>query len=398
MTPREVGPRGRLIAAGVLMSTASVLGGLLVLVAPAVHRRANEPAVAEVMPTAPENLGWAGPEVAEAAWRQIGQSFPKFEIRNPRDDNRHKRVVHWDATRAVHSGDHNPTVRQLIGDCVGAGHKHVVEYLLAIQLARDGIGEWKSVYLPYHYAMGRNHPECGNGRIRGPDGSVGSWQAQAILLGGFIPEDTPGLEPYSRSVVRRWAVRMPAPEYQEIGRQHLVRTVARVTTAAEVRDAICNGYPVVICSDWGGLMRPPTVDGRLVNRKADKWMHCMCIIGYDGSVGEPLWYILNSWGSDAHGRPPDDSPPGGFWVHEKDVNYIVRQGDSFAFSDAEGFPSQDWLIIKAVAEARARRSKNAEMPVDQRATFARAARRGDRGLPAQAAGSADDVMPDFSEN
>lgn len=287
-------------------------------------------------------FGWAGPEVAREEWRKIGASFPKFDLpENP--ENRNKRVVLWEFTKRINGGRHLPTVRQLIGDCVGAGAKQAVDYLQCVSIAQGGlIADFRPVYLPYHYATGRNAPECGNGRIRGPDGSLGSWQAKALELYGVIPADFDGLPDYSSSVVRSWATRMPSGEYVTEGKLHLVRSAARVTSADQVRDAICNGYPVTIASDWGGMMRPPTKDGRLVNRKSDTWMHQMCIVAYDGETGsEPYWYILNSWGENAHGSPPDDAPPGGFWVTEKDVAYIVRQGDSFALSDLQGFPPRD---------------------------------------------------------
>jgi hypothetical protein len=68
----------------------------------------------------------------------------------------------------------------------------------------------------------------------------------------------------------------------------------------------------------------------------------MCLIGYDGATGrEPYWYVINSWGDSAHGTPPDGAPPGGFWIRAKDLAYILRQGDSFAWSNFAGFPSQD---------------------------------------------------------
>ena len=93
-------------------------------------------------------------------------------------------------------------------------------------------------------------------------------------------------------------------------------------------------------------MRPPIKEGRLVNRRATTWMHQMCIVGYDGeSASQPYWFVLNSWGDDAHGTPPDDAPPGGFWIGRKDVDFIVRQGDSFALSQFDGFPAQDWVIL-----------------------------------------------------
>lgn len=301
----------------------------------------------------PRNLmGWAGQDKAKEEWQRIRHLFPKFGIRGAQKDNAKRRVALWDASKLV-TGDSIPNFRQLIGDCVGAGAKHAVDYLQCSAIVQGAWHQFRPVYEPYHYATGRNAPECGNGRIRGPDGSLGSWQARALQLYGVIPADLPGLEPYSESVIRRWAVRMPEKRWIDVGKMHLVRTAAMVTTAEEVRDAVCNGYPVTIASNWGGLMRPPVKNGKLVNRRSGTWAHQMCIIAYDGTGDEPLWYVLNSWGPHAHGDPPDDSPPGGFWIAKHDVDYIVRQEDTFALSAMEGFPANDWDIALEWHRAKA---------------------------------------------
>lgn len=301
--------------------------------------------------------GWAGPEVAAQALAEVQArgALSPFVIRGAAEDNAKKRVVLWDASTAI-LGEHLPTFRQVVGDCVGAGAAQAVNYLQLSQMYIRGPpydrGGFRAVYEPYHYACGRNAPECGDGRLnRGREpwsGSVGSWQAEALRLYGVIPADEPGLDEYGPSVIKRWAVRMPDRRWIDIGRLHLVKTIAQVTNADQIRDAICNGYAVTIASDWGGDMRPRTIDGRLVNRRSGSWAHQMCVIGYDGATGrEPYWYILNSWGPDAHGTPPDGAPPGGFWVTRRDIDYIARQGDSFALSNHDGFEAADWVIIRA---------------------------------------------------
>lgn len=297
----------------------------------------------------PGLCGWAGQEEAAAAWAKLGPKFAKFQIRGVAQDNTKKMALLWDAVRIVNDGKHLPTFRQEIGDCVGAGAKQAMDYLQCVEMVRTGESEFKPVYSPYHYACGRMAPDLGAGKIRGPDGSVGSWQAEALVRYGVLPADLPGLEPYSGAVIRKWATRMPSREWIDAGRKHLVQSAAQVKTPEEVRDAIVNGYPVTIASDVGFMMQPPAKDGRLVNSRRGSWAHQMCVIGYDGATGqEPYWYILNSWGADAHGKPPDESPPGGFWVRKADMAAIVRQGDSFALSQFQGFPVQDWVVLTSL--------------------------------------------------
>lgn len=66
-----------------------------------------------------------------------------------------------------------------------------------------------------------------------------------------------------------------------------------------------------------------------------------CFIGVDDDRARPGLYCMNSWGADAHGPPADSAPPGGFWVDADVVTKMLRERDSFAYSQFEGFPEQD---------------------------------------------------------
>ena len=93
-------------------------------------------------------------------------------------------------------------------------------------------------------------------------------------------------------------------------------------------------------------------------------MHQMCFIGYDPNNGNPGVYCLNSWGANAHGVSPDGAPPGGFWVDKATVSRMVKQGDSFAYSEFQGFPkNDDWnldfLLMRGVRNANSDRGINA---------------------------------------
>ena len=109
-----------------------------------------------------------------------------------------------------------------------------------------------------------------------------------------------------------------------------------------MRDALQNYYPVTIASDWGGRMRCPVVEGVLLNERRTTWMHQMVVVGWQDhpKLGE-LFYVLNSWGDSAHGDDPAGGPPGGFWVKAREIDYITAQGDSWAFSQFNGFPAQE---------------------------------------------------------
>ena len=71
----------------------------------------------------------------------------------------------------------------------------------------------------------------------------------------------------------------------------------------------------------------------------------MMVRGID--MGDSKARIENSWGSDLWSNQPDGAPPGGFWVSERDINRILGQDDSWAFSQFDGFPAQklDHLLL-----------------------------------------------------
>jgi len=284
--------------------------------------------------------GWAGPEAVEQAQEIVG-AMPAFRIEGIKRDNERANVRLWTFAKEVNGGEHLPNVAQQVGDCVSWGAANAVNYLAAVQIARDfQHSEFHAAFPPYIY--GTSRVQVGGGRLGGGDGSVGAWAAEAVRVYGVLAADYDGVPEYSGVLARKWGRRGPPDHFIDYAQQFPVKTVAKVRSADDVRDAICNGYPVTIASNWGGKMQPNVIDGRLVNKRAGRWNHQMCVIGYDGKTGkEPYWYILNSWGRNAHGTPPDDAPPGGFWVREDDIDYIVRQGDSFAFSGFEGFPAQE---------------------------------------------------------
>ena len=298
-------------------------------------------------------MGWAGEAEAAKARSELKGRFKQFKISGqPQASSAGKVVKLWDAAKLVNGGEHLPTLRQEIGDCVAFGYTAALQYLQCVAIANGAADEYHPIFPPYHYACGR--VIIGRGQIRGPDGSVGSWQADAVQEYGCIPATAGGLPEYSGQVARQWATRKPADEYMKIGREHLVKSAAPINSYAEARDALANGYPVPVCSNRGFEMRARASGGKHWGTPSGQWAHCMCFIAVDDTVdcpsfaggGKGALYLLNSWGPDAHGAPADDAPPGGFWVSAKVADQMLKQDDSFALSNFTGFPAQDlqWVI------------------------------------------------------
>lgn len=237
------------------------------------------------------------------------------------------------------AGAYPATIAQQDGDCTAWGGRHAIQATLGAQIVAGGAYEFHTIYPPFLYGAGR--VLILKGRIRGA-GCTGAAIAQAAQKYGVLRWDEPGLPAYSRAISQQWGLQGPPQQWLDLAAKHKVATVARMQLAGDVRDAICNGYGVTIASNFGTKTIRPR-DGRMVAVWNDSWAHQMCIDAYDGSSasGTRYYHVQNSWGPQAHPAPIDDSPAGGFWIVEADVERIVRQNDTWAFSAFDGFPAQE---------------------------------------------------------
>jgi hypothetical protein len=255
----------------------------------------------------------------------------------------------WEYAKAINGGQHFPTFRQQVGDCVANGAANAVNYLQAVQIGRDNPdAEWRSACRQWIYGVSRTAKDLGDGKLGRGDGSVGSWAAKGCERYGILADDHDGVPAYSGQIAREWGVRPGPPQkFFAVAKEFCVRSTAVCKTYADVRDALANGYPVTIASNVGFQMQPVVRDGKHWGKRAGNWNHQMCLIGIDDTAKSPFdgktgaAYCLNSWGDSAHGQPADDAPPGGFWIDRTTIERIVGQGDSWAYSNFDGFPLRD---------------------------------------------------------
>lgn len=253
-----------------------------------------------------------------------------------------KRMMLFEIVRKVNGGD-IPNIAQLIGDCVSWGAKHALEYLQCAQIAMGNMETLKLLFSPYLYGCGRVF--IGGNRLWG-DGSLGVWQAQACMKYGTVPLDGQGVPAYSASAARQYGSSAAAlNQLVPMGQNHLLKTTTKISTWDQLVDAITNLYPVTIASNVGFDMSPRS-DG--FNHYSTTWGHQMCIVGVDAEGGNIPEHacILNSWGEQAHGRITDlrdpslQWPPGTLRVLRQDIERILSQDDSWAYSSLNGFPGQ----------------------------------------------------------
>jgi hypothetical protein len=310
----------------------------------------------------PEASGWVPPEERSDETNRATDAaiaaMPKFAIGGATESSAGKRVVLWEAERKV-LGKLAPTLHQLKGSCVFQGFARAIMSVQAVEIANGQRETFRIPSLYYSYGLIRKRSGMGTGK---GDGATGSGAAESAKIDGVCPIDkdgfgfpVPSIKDNNGQDVLVWgeenewkystATAVPA-EAREYAKDFVIRSTALVTTYEEVRDALVNGYPVTVASNRGFKMQGVADKGKLWGVKSGVWNHQMCFIGVDDTQ-RPGCYCMNSWGPWVHGKPVDDAPPGGFWVDADVVESMVRQNDSFAFSQFDGFPAQklDFSLI-----------------------------------------------------
>jgi hypothetical protein len=134
-----------------------------------------------------------------------------------------------------------------------------------------------------------------------------------------------------------------------VARKHPIQDVTQVANVDEAAAAIDAGCPITIASMVGFEDR----QGRTIRnsdgivRRGGQWAHQMMIGGIKYTPGgEPLFRIFNSWNKSVSGPDPDIFHPAvsdcSWWAVAEDVQRILGEDDSFAFSRVAGFALPPW--------------------------------------------------------
>lgn len=233
-----------------------------------------------------------------------------------------------------------------VGSCVSFGFAAAVEYTMA---AQNSIGkqrqELPDICQEAIYAGSRVEVNGGRVPFNG-DGSTGAWGAKWLeTTGGALARGVYGshdLSAYDQSRCKQWGSKGVPDDLEPLARKHKA-DCALVASAAEAKSALSQGYAISVCSNQGFDSNKDAqgrctrdADGFLAARGS--WGHCMCIIGY--RADKPGFLILNSWGPNWVKGPKgkfDDIPDGSFWATEAVVERMLKQQDSYAVANAEGF-------------------------------------------------------------
>ena len=309
----------------------------------------------EITPDAAK-FGWSE-EAAKVDAPRIAALTPAFAIRDTEGNvisGAGKESSLWRFAKLCNNGKHIPTWRQESGDCVSMGWSNAIAYRQGYQIIQEGRFEKLEIpFPPYMYGISR--VQVGKRQLGRGAGSIGAWAGQGSQGYGVVNVSQVtklGIK-YSGKLADKYGWEGPPEQLITLGKKHRVNQISQVKSWEDARDALAYGFPVTIASNVGFEGGYYDKDGKRFLRPAGKWPHQMCLIGMDDRPGhEKGAYCINSWGVDAHPKPIGDEPPGGFWIDWQTVQRITSQGDSWAYSDFDGFTISredavaDWSIFK----------------------------------------------------
>lgn len=281
--------------------------------------------------------------------RQSEAPYFRQVARNLAGTGKNKRVLLWKYFESATGKKFIPH-DQSVGDCVAQAFGLGIDFLDSIQITR-GRGKWIAKNATeVIYAGGR--VEIGKGKIAG-DGMHGSWAARWVKEYGTLLR-RPYLNGkydftrYSGSKSRKWAHICKRctewgggvpDELEPIIKKHPVKTTTLVTNWKQARDAVCNGYPVVVCSNVGFNSKR---DRQGFATQYGTWYHSILLAGIDDIGQRPGGLMINSWGANwIKGPTRLDQPLGSFWADADVIDSMLSQNDSFALSNYIGYPRRN---------------------------------------------------------
>lgn len=174
-------------------------------------------------------------------------------------------------------------------------------------------------------------------------GAIGVEAAEFVKNYGILLRQKYGKYDYSRydgEVADQLGETGVPVELLPICKLHPIQTTALCRSWEEARDAICNGFPVMLCSNVGFSIRRGRDKDGFLSPGRQPWRHAMCLLGADDNPKRPGGLIENSWGSSWVDGPMRLQPEGSFWADASVIDRMCRQGDSVALSNFQGFPLQ----------------------------------------------------------
>lgn len=255
-----------------------------------------------------------------------------------------KTVLLWQYLEKAYGHEFIPH-NQAIGDCVSHSYGLGVDILTAIQMANALVPQVWVSDAATEIIYGGARVQSAGGKYMG-DGCNGTDAADFISKYGILLRQKYlggkfDYRVYSGEVATNLG-RLGVPAaLLPLCLLHPVKTVTLVRSWEECRDVVANGYPVTMCSNVGfSTRRGRDKDGFLTPGR-QPWNHAMLVAGIDDNKKRPGGLIINSWGTDWVSGPLRNQPAGSFWADASVIDRAMKQGDSIALSNYQGYPLQN---------------------------------------------------------
>lgn len=238
-----------------------------------------------------------------------------------------------------------------VGSCVAFGTGRAVDDVIGTMAAAGQIA-WPGAHVATEPIYGGSRVEVGGGRIRG-DGSVGAWAAEWMLKWGTLLRKKYGqhdLTEYSESRCREYGSRGCPDDLEPEAKLYPVAAVVQVKSFDEAWKLLGSGYTIAVCSGQGFTS---ALDEGFCDPRGS-WAHCMAWRGR--ALAKRRGRVVravpnqNSWADYLTGDPHFVEggtgekvrlPGGCFLIEEPVADRMIRQNDTWAFSDQKGFKKRE---------------------------------------------------------
>jgi hypothetical protein len=220
-------------------------------------------------------------------------------------------------------------------DCVSHACSFCLDTLKAVEIKTGDREEWllrtacEPIYSNSRVIIGGN-------RLRG-GGSLNIWGVKSLVQQGALLRQKYGrvdLTEYSSNRAITWGRQQLPKSLLDVSREFVINDYNLINNYEEARDAIANGYPIVVASSQGFSKRR---DNEGFCAPQGTWRHSMAVVGVDDSYRRPGVAIQNSWPGYLSGGNRLDLPESAFWCDAEVFNRMCRYKDTYCMVDFNGY-------------------------------------------------------------
>lgn len=254
-----------------------------------------------------------------------------------KDSGKGKVVLLYDVLREI-AGYIPEPLQTSAPDCVSHACASALDLLKAVEIKTGDREEWLSrTACEPIYSTARVQI----GRMRYSRGTTNTHAIQAMIKFGTLRRDKYGkvdLTDYSSSRAVSWGRQELPKSLIDISRDHPINDFNLIQNYEQARDAMANGFPVVVASNQGFTSKR---DKEGFCKPSGTWNHSMCCAAVDDAYSRPAILILNSWPKYLSGPTRHNNPPSSFWCDAEVFNRMCRHKDTYCMVDFNGYRKRE---------------------------------------------------------